>query len=436
MIYPTRLAVMVAVAGAPFALAIAALSPERWAWSLLWPIAVLVLCAYDAMRSSGRAALALTIPQQAGIGESWDAAIDVRLRAASPPRHAQVALAQPAILALDDHGLTDVELSGGEAVVNLSASARRRGEALVDRAWLRWAGPLGLTWRQQEFELDERIAVVPDTRPLRDRGAEVYRRHSYLGLMSQRQRGEGSDFDALAEYRPGMDRRSIDWNQSARHVKLLAKQYHSERNNQVVFVVDCGRQMSEPVAGMPRVDRAVGAMLMTAWIALKSGDRVSFQAFDSRPRLASGIVAGSRAFGELKRLSARIDYSDQESNYVFALTTMAARLNRRSMIVLFTEFTDQVSADFLVRAVKGLVAKHLVLVVVLRDEELEELEGREPEEADDVTRAITATALLKERALTVGRLRHLGVHVIESHHERVADELAAGYFDLKRRNLL
>ena len=67
------------------------------------------------------------------------------------------------------------------------------------------------------------------------------------------------------------------------------------------------------------------------------------------------------------------------------------------MIVLFTEFTDTVSADFMVRAIRRLVETHLVVVVVLRDEELEAIAAAEPQTADDVTRAVTAAALLKDR---------------------------------------
>ena len=168
-----------------------------------------------------------------------------------------------------------------------------------------------------------------------------------------------------------MDRRAIDWKQSARHLKLLAKEYRTERNNQIVFAIDTGRQMCEPVAGVARVDRCVSAMLLPAWIALKLGDRVALSAFDSRPRLSSGFVSGGGAFAELERLAAQIDYSGDETNYTFALTTLAARLTRRSMIVLFTEFTDSVSADFLLRAAAPAGREASVLVVVLRDEELE-----------------------------------------------------------------
>jgi uncharacterized protein (DUF58 family) len=269
-----------------------------------------------------------------------------------------------------------------------------------------------------------------------ERGAQVFQRHALQGLIAQLNRGEGTDFDALVEYRSGMDRRAIDWKQSARHRKLLAKEYRTERNNQIVFAIDGGRQMSEPVAGLPRVDRAVSAMLLTGWVALKLGDRVALHAFDSRPRIASGLISGSAAFPELQRLAADIDYSAEETNYTFALTTLATRLTRRSMIVLFTEFTDLASADFMVRAARRMVETHLLLVVVLRDEELETIADAMPHRPDDVTRAVTAAALIRDRRLALTRLQHLGVHIIESEYDRVGERLVAGYLDLKRRNLL
>ena len=194
--------------------------------------------------------------------------------------------------------------------------------------------------------------------------------------------------------------------------------------------------MAEPVAGIPRIDRAVSAMLLTGWVALKLGDRVALHAFDSRPRLASGLISGAGAFPELQRLAARIDYSADESNYTYALSALSAQLTRRSMIVLFTEFTDLTSADFMIRAARRLTRQHLLLVVVLRDEELEAFVDRPPETSDDVTRAVTAAGLLKDRLLVLTRLRHLGAHVIESEHDRVGERLVEGYVDLKRRNLL
>ena len=90
----------------------------------------------------------------------------------------------------------------------------------------------------------------------------------------------------------------------------------------------------------------------------------------------------------------------------------------------------------MLRAIRRLVEKHLVLVVVLRDEELETIAAAAPEGADDITRAITATSLLKDRRVVITRLQHLGVHVVESEYDKVSERLVQSYLDLKKRDLL
>nr|WP_277923493.1 DUF58 domain-containing protein [Sphingomonas sp. TREG-RG-20F-R18-01] len=430
------MAVLAAAAGAPVALVIGVLMPERWYAGLAWPLAVLLLAAVDAVTGARTATARIDAPATASVGETIDATVTVVLAGASPPRSVEIALAVGLVFETADDARAWVALRGGTGAVLVALTALRRGTGRIERVWLRWRGGWGLVWHQRSIATATRIVVLPDIRALKDKGAEIFRRHALEGLLTQVDRGDGTDFDALVEFRSGMDRRAIDWKQSARHRKLHAKEFRTERNNQIVFAIDSGRQMSEPVAGLPRVDRAVSAMLLTAWVALKLGDRVALHAFDSRPRIASGLVSGMPAFANLQRLAAEIDYSGEETNYTFALTTLGTRLTRRSMIVVFTEFTDLTSADFLVRAAMRIVKTHLLLVVVLRDEDVEAIADRAPATADDVTRAVTAAALLRDRRLVLARLEHVGVHVIEAEHDRVGERLVAGYVALKRRNLL
>lgn len=436
MIYPTRLAVLAAAGGILFALMVAAAMPERWYAGLAWPLAVLLLTAVDAATAARQGEAKLEAPGSAYVGATVEAIATVTLRGRGYPAVAEVAAATNALIEVEDDGRLLVALEDGRGAAVLPLTMARRGAGRIEQLWLRWRGPLGLAWRQRRFDLDCDILILPDVRQVREHGAQVFQRHALQGLIAQINRGDGTDFEALVEYRSGMDRRAIDWKQSARHRKLHAKEFRSERNNQIVFAIDGGRQMSEPVAGLPRVDRAVSAMLLTGWVALKLGDRVALHAFDSRPRIASGLISGSAAFSELQRLAASIDYSGEETNYTFALTTLATRLTRRSMIVLFTEFTDLTSADFMVRAARRMVETHLLLVVVLRDEELESIADAMPNRPEDITRAVTAAALIRDRRLALTRLQHLGVHVIESEYDRVGERLVAGYVDLKRRNLL
>lgn len=438
MIYPTRAAVLATAAGAPVALAVAVFAPERWYAGLAWPIAVLILTLVDALTGArpASASVELKLPRSASIGSRIEGEVTVALAGAALPSAAEVALAPDPLVEIENDGRLWVLLTQGRGTGLTSLVPHRRGTVHIAQVWVRWRGRFGLAWKQKRLPCEARLTVHPDLEAAHTRGAQLFERNALQGLLTQMFSGEGTEFEALVEYRSGMDRRSIDWKQSARHIKLHAKEHRVERNAQIVFAVDAGRQMSDPVAGLPRVDRAVSAVLLNAWVALKLGDRVALHAFDSRPRLAGGFVAGPGAFGELQRMAAQIDYSGEESNYTFALSTLAAKLQRRSMVVLLTEFTDLISAEFLVRAAATLLRKHLLLVVVLRDEELEAIAERAPESADDVTRAVTAAALLKERLLVLTRLRHIGAHVIECEHDRVGDKLVAAYIDLKRRNLL
>jgi uncharacterized protein (DUF58 family) len=438
VIYPTRTSVLAAAAGAPVALLLAVFAPQHWYIGLAWPAAIVLLTVIDAIVGMApfRVTATIGLPGSASVGESVDATITVSTPARGAPRSAEVALAADPLVELADDGRAVVKLAGGSGAVAIPVDTRRRGTAHFPKVWIRWPGPIGLAWKSRTMGTNAKLAILPDIRPVRERGAKLFQRHALQGLMTQLERGDGTDFDALVEYRSGMDRRAIDWKQSARHQKLHAKEFRTERNNQIVFAVDSGRQMSEPVGGIPRVDRAVAAMLLTGWVALKLGDRVALHSFDSRPRLASGLISGAGAFPELQRLAAQIDYSGDETNYTYALTTLSSLLTRRSMIVLFTEFTDLTSAEFMVRASARIAERHLLLVVVLRDEELESIVDHLPETSDDVTRAVTAAGLLKDRLLALTRLRHLGAHVIESEYDRIGERLVQGYVDLKRRNLL
>src|SRR3546814_21022472 len=128
------------------------------------------------------------------------------------------------------------------------------------------------------------INIVPSLRAVTDEGSRLFQRNSWFGLRQQRFRGEGTEYESLAEYQPGMDRRAIDWNASARHVKLLAKEYRVERDNRVVLAIDSGRTLAEPVGGKPRVDRPMSPALLLAYLRLKLTDRLRLFHFAAQPQ--------------------------------------------------------------------------------------------------------------------------------------------------------
>ena len=442
MIYPTGRAVLLAAAGAPAALVLGVWFPSIWYVGVGWTLFVFALTAIDAVTGAwprdGR--IALAVAGSANVGEALIATLRLSFPGlssrAAAPRMAELIVESSAQIETPEGPRRRIALEDGAAVANVPLVAARRGAGRIEAVWARWTGPMSLVWKQRRDPLETRILITPDVRPVRERGAHLFLRSAMHGLIAQLERGDGAEFESLADFHLGMDRRAIDWKQSARHSRLLAKEFRTERNNNIVLALDAGRTMCEPLDGVPRMDRAVSAALLAAYVALKLGDRVSLFGFDSRPRIASGAVSGARSFAALQRLAAELDYSGEETNYTLALTTLGGRLNRRSLVIVFTEFTDPTSAELMLRAATRLLDRHLVLFVVLDDQELTDIAAAAPEEIGDVSRAVTAAELLRERRIVVTRLRHAGFHVLESPHNRVGLRLVSYYIDLKRRNLL
>ncbi len=438
MIYPTRRAIYLLLLGAPLALALGLLRPEFWVAAPAWIALLLFGLLLDAMLGANprRLALEAQTPHQVGVGDPFDLRLSATGR--SVPRHAEIALS------LDERFAPGGRLAGDMVravdsdmlVRTLPLAASRRGQAMIDALWLRWAGPLGLVWKQRRFGLGREIAVVPSLRSVTEEGSRLFQRNSWFGLRQQQLRGEGTEYEALAEYQPGMDRRAIDWNASARHVKLLAKEYRVERDNRVVLAIDAGRTMAEPVGGMPRVDRAVSAALLLAYAGLKLGDRISFFSFAAKPQALTPAYMNIQDFPALQRAASKIDYAPVESNFTLALMTLSAELNRRSLIILFTEFTDATSADLMIRAAGRLVKKHRLLFVVIRDDEVEEEERRRPESAADITRSNVAAAMLRDRQLVIARLQRLGADVLEVPADAMGAGVVEAYLGIKRAGSL
>jgi uncharacterized protein (DUF58 family) len=327
--------------------------------------------------------------------------------------------------------------TGGTVHLDFPLRPRRRGTGRVASVWLRWTGPLGLAARMLRVELGREIHVVPAVRAVQ---AAAMRHLSSAGLpggpKARRMVGEGSAFDSLREFLPGHDHRAIDWKASARHMKLLVREFREECDHQIVMAFDTGHVMGEPMAGIPRLDHALRAGLLLAFAGLKAGDRVGLFAFDEQVRLHAPPRGGVSAFAGLQRLAAGLEGSTGETNFTLGLMTLLGRLSRRTLVVLFTEFMDSVMVELMVENLGRLSARHLVLCVTLRDPDLLRVAARRPDSASDLNRAVVAGDLLRDRDLAIRRLRRRGVQCIDVAAEELSGALLDRYLLVKKRELL
>ena len=86
-----------------------------------------------------------------------------------------------------------------------------------------------------------------------------------IGVRGGQRRGLGLEFHQLREFRDGDTLRQIDWKATARKRTPIAREYQDERDQQILFLLDCGRRMRSqgrrPVALRPCPQRQPAAGL-------------------------------------------------------------------------------------------------------------------------------------------------------------------------------
>jgi uncharacterized protein (DUF58 family) len=441
VILPTGRGVAFVAAAPLLALLLAAVAPRLWLLGLAYLGIVMLALAVDALLAMPRRRLGIAFdpPDLLFVGETALVTLDLTPSGHRIPRRIEVTI---------DHGptaempaLLQIPFADTQTVrTEIPLLPRRRGTVPLTMLWLRWTGPYGLMRIQAQQPLDVKLKVVPNIRAVRAAAIALMRQDASFGIKDQRQLGDGSEFDALRDYQPGFDRRAIDWKHSARHRRLVCKEFRSERNHQIILALDTGHLMREPIGGVPRLDHAINAALLLTYASLKGGDRVGLFGFDARVRLRSEPLGGVDRFPRLQRMTAELDYAAEETNFTLGLTLLSQQLQRRSLIVLFTDFVDTVTAELMVENLGRLSGRHLVLFVTLQDPELRNIVDAAPDSIpgsmEVVARSVVADELRKERLVVFERLRRLGVQCLEAPHNRIGTDLINRYLAIKQREMI
>jgi uncharacterized protein (DUF58 family) len=325
-----------------------------------------------------------------------------------------------------------------DGAVNLSLPVvpLRRGKIIPDAVWLRWRGPLGLVEFIRRDRLSGSVDVTPDIRSIYDAAIRFFASDAEFGTKTQRLRGDGTEFDDLRDYERGMDYRLIDWKSSARHLKILCKEFRQERNHHIMLGFDTGRLMTEPLEGQPKLDRAIMAGLLLGRVCLYNGDFLGGCAFDVRFRNFIKPERGMPHFMKFQRFASELAYRAEETNFTLGIAELNARLSRRALVVLFTEFVDAIQAELLIESLRWMTRRHAVIFVTFRDTMLTRLEAAVPDDFSDAARAVIADDFLRERHIVLERIARMGVHCLDTNAASLSSALLNRYLMIKKKGLL
>ena len=312
----------------------------------------------------------------------------------------------------------------------------RRGVYAIRSIALKWQSRLGLFEIIGTWPLNHALNVVPDITPVLSGQIQTQMLPLTEGIKDMQLRGQGSEFHQLRDFTTGMDPRTIDWKRSARMRTLVARETRAERNHQIMLCLDSGHLMSERIGGLSKLDRAINAALAMAWAGGLGGDQVGMFSFDSRPRVFVPPAPGRAAFARLQATCAALKYETVETNHTLGMTHLSGKLARRSLIIVFSDFVDSITAELMVENLTVLNRRHLVLFVALRDPALAALAQPSIVTLDAVAKSVAASQLLRERRDVLDRLSRLGVICLDTTPETLTGALISRYIDIKSRELI
>ncbi|MFT7519546.1 MAG: hypothetical protein ACI9MC_001688 [Kiritimatiellia bacterium] len=431
MIPTLRLVILAAV---PLSLAVAALlAPSVAAPMVALDVVLVMVAVLDALFARGTVHIERSCPPVQAVGRTFVVTLRVRndgrraLRLRLTDEAPGVASGLPASLNLP---------AGREAEVSYEAVVHGRGEHAFGPVTVRWRSPLGLLERQVRLQIDDVIRVYPSFKQLRNWGVLAREDERRLPVRVRRRLGGENEFERLRPYVPGDSYRHIDWKATARRREYVTREYGQESNQNVIFLLDCGRMMSARSGDLTAFDHALNAALTMGQVALRHGDRVGLLVFDDKIRAWLPPKGGSRSGSRLIRGTYDIFPSMREPDYALAMRYVASRVRRRSLVVLMTAVVDNVNADTSAAIVRAMSTRHLPLCVWIRDSEVERLVTDERSGKVEHYQAGAAAELLAWRHRSLVDLQRKGALVVDVTPEQLTPRLLSSYLEIKARRLL
>ncbi|GAB2525677.1 DUF58 domain-containing protein [Rufibacter soli] len=298
-------------------------------------------------------------------------------------------------------------------------------------------GPLRLARRRYKFGQGQEVPVYPSFIQMRQYELlAASQQLSAFGIKKLRKVGHSAEFEQIRSYVSGDDQRTINWKASARRDELMVNHFQDEKSQQVYCLIDKGRVMEMPFAGLSLLDYAINASLVLSNVALRKEDKAGLITFSSH--IGSMLPAERRSTQLQKILELLYNQQTkfQETDFERLYLTVRSKIKQRSLLLLFTNFETLNSAQRQLPYLRKLARHHLVLVVFFENTETQELLQKPAVNLEEIYLKAAAEKFAYEKRQIVKEFTMHGIHSILTPPEKLTVNAVNKYLEFKARGLL
>ena len=301
-------------------------------------------------------------------------------------------------------------------------------QIMIESAWHLWNGIF-------HPECESKLRVFPDFSTIRDYVLLTTSNHSaQLGIKKRLQRGEGTEFNSLREYRKGDTLRQVNWKATSKFRKLISQDHHHESDQQIVVLLDSGRRMLTRDEGLSHFDQALNALILVGYIALRMGDAIGVLSFGKESRWIApgkGAQQNTNILNNLYDLHADTAASDYEE----AITEFLSHQKKRCLVIVLTNLRDE-NMDGLISGLKLLRGKHAMLVANIQETIIGNQLRKEIDSLDDALSYCGMQQYLADSRKSQQTLTANGIFNFTCTGPALAPTLANSYLEIKGAGIL
>ncbi len=151
-------------------------------------------------------------------------------------------------------------------------------------------------------------------------------------------KGRGMEFDEVAEYQPGDEIRTIDWNRTARMGHPFVKRYVEERELTVMLMVDASASLDFGSGKKPKKEWVAELAGLIAFSAITNNDKVGLIVFTDEVELFIPPKKGKRHVLRVIRELLYFEPKKHATDLSVALKYLDQVTTRRTVSFLISDF--------------------------------------------------------------------------------------------------
>lgn len=320
--------------------------------------------------------------------------------------------------------------TAGAIEVHYQVKPERRGLFNFAGTDIVVSGPFRLWKKKWFFPVVNEVKVFPNFREISHYALlATHHNLSQMGIKKLMRRGDGKEFHQLREYRKGDELNKIDWKATARHRRLISREYQDERDQQILFLLDCGRRMAHSENGKRLMDEALNSILLLTYVAARQGDSAGLGCFGGTDKWLVPRKQGDSVRSMLLAMY-DIETSSVTADYRKAAQDVLKQQNRRALVVLITNSRIE-DHDDLLQLVSQVKKKHLVVIANLRESELLNEQGKQVGSLEEAIKYQAKHHYLTERNKLATQLAHRSVPLLDVTAKQLPIALVNSYLELK-----